>query len=59
MKLRYVSNTGKKYAPASIMRKVSSSPKMIEAAQSMHTREVGPEAVFVGVVSQRLHLNRG
>lgn len=59
MKLRYVSNIGKKYAPASIMQKVSSSPKMIGAAQSMHTREAGPEAVFVGVVSQRLHLNLG
>jgi hypothetical protein len=60
MKLRYISNTENKYdSHAFIERKGSNSPKMIEATQSMHTREVKSEAIIVEVVSQRLHLNLG
>ncbi len=60
MKLRYANNVEKKYSPtAFFMQKGSSLPCAIETKRSAKNRMSGSEAVVVGAVSQKLHLNLG
>lgn len=60
MKLRYANDVERKYSPTAFLRqKASSLLCTIETKQSTKNRQRESEAVMIGAVSQKLHLNLG